>query len=37
MFDIATQFMIQLVELIPGVIGIYLIFDLMGSLLFGKR
>lgn len=37
MFDIAIQFMIQLVELIPGVIGIYLIFDLMGSLLFGKR
>lgn len=37
MFDIATQFMVQLVDLIPGVIGIYLIFDLMGSLLFGKR
>lgn len=37
MFDIATQFMIQLVDLIPGVMGIYLIFDLMGSLLFGKR
>lgn len=37
MFDIAIQFMVQLVDLIPGVIGIYLIFDLMGSLLFGKR
>lgn len=37
MFDIATQFMIQLVDLIPGVMGIYLIFDFMGSLLFGKR
>ena len=37
MFDIATQFMIQLIDLIPGVIGIYLVFDLMGSLLFGKR
>ena len=37
MFDIATQFMVQLVDLIPGTIGIYLIFDLMGSLLFGKR
>lgn len=37
MFDIAIQFMVQLVYLIPGVIGIYLIFDLMGSLLFGKR
>ena len=37
MFDIATQFMVQLVGLIPAVMGIYLIFDLMGSLLFGKR
>lgn len=37
MFDIATQFMVQLVDLIPAVMGIYLIFDLMGSLLFGKR
>ena len=37
MFDIAIKFMVQLVDLIPGVIGIYLIFDLMGSLLFGKR
>ena len=37
MFDIAIQFMIQLVDLIPGVIGLYLIFDFMGSLLFGKR
>ena len=37
MFDIATQFMVQLIDLIPGVIGIYLIFDLMGSLLYGKR
>ena len=37
MFDIATQFMVQLVGLIPAIIGIYLIFDLMGSLLFGKR
>lgn len=37
MFDIATNFMVQLVDLIPAVIGIYLIFDLMGSLLFGKR
>lgn len=37
MFDIAIQFMVQLVDLIPGVIGIYLIFDLIGSLLFGKR
>lgn len=37
MFDVATQMMIQLIDLIPGVIGLYLIFDFMGSLLFGKR
>ena len=36
MFEVAIQFMVQLVELIPGVIGIYLIFDLLGSLLFGR-
>lgn len=37
MFDVATQFMIQLIDLIPGIMGLYLIFDFMGSLLFGKR
>lgn len=36
MFEVAIQFMVQLVELIPGVIGIYLIFDFLGSLLFGR-
>lgn len=37
MFDIATSFMIRLVELMPGVFGVYILFDLIGSLLFGKR
>lgn len=37
MFDIATQFMVQLVDLIPAIIGIYVLFDLIGGLLFGKR
>ena len=37
MFDIATNFMIQLVQLMPGVFGIYILFDFIGSLLFGKR
>ncbi len=37
MFDIAIQFMVQLVGLMPAVFGIYLLFDLIGSLLFGKR
>ena len=36
MFDVSIQFIIQLIDLIPGVIGIYVIFDLLGSLLFGK-
>lgn len=37
MFEIATNMMVQLVELIPGVFGIYILFDLMGSLLFGNK
>lgn len=36
MFDIAIQFMVQMVSLIPAVFAIYIIFDLMGSLLFNK-
>lgn len=37
MFEVAMQFMVQLVDFIPGVIVLYVIFDLMGSLIFGKR
>lgn len=37
MFDIATQFMVQMVELLPGVFGLFILFDLIGSLLFGKK
>lgn len=37
MFDVAIQFMVQMVELIPGVFGLYILFDLLGSLLFNKR
>lgn len=36
MFEASLQFMVQLVDLIPGVIGVYVLFDLLGSLLFGK-
>lgn len=36
MFDVSLQFIIQLVDLIPGVIGVYVLFDLLGSLMFGK-
>lgn len=37
MFEIATEFMVQLVDFIPGIFGLYIIFDLTGSLLFGKK
>lgn len=37
MFEVALQFMQQLITLIPGILGIYLIFDFVGSLLFGKK
>ncbi len=37
MFDISIQFMVQLVDLLPAVFAIYVLFDLIGSLLFGKR
>ena len=36
MFEIATQFMVQLVDFIPPVFGIYVLFDMLGSLLFGR-
>lgn len=37
MFDIAIQFMLQLVDIMMPCIAIYILFDFMGSLLFGKR
>lgn len=37
MFEVAISFMVQLVSLIIPIIAIYIIFDLMGSLLFNKR
>lgn len=37
MFDVATQYMVQLVKLLPGVIALWLLFDLMGGLIFGKK
>lgn len=37
MFEIVGEFMVQLVGLMPAVFGIYVLFDLIGSLLFGKR
>lgn len=37
MFDVAVDFIVQMVNLIPVVFALYIIFDFMGSLLFGKR
>lgn len=37
MFDIAIAFMKQMVDLIIPVIALYIMFDFMGSLLFGRR
>lgn len=37
MFDVAIQLMVQLVQLLPAFIGVYMIFDLLGSLIFGKN
>lgn len=37
MFDIAMAFINDMVDLIVPVIAIYILFDLMGSLLFGGR
>lgn len=37
MFEVATTFLEQLITLIPGFIGLYVLFDLIGALLFGKR
>lgn len=37
MFDISIAFMKQLVDLIIPMISIYVLFDFIGSLLFGKN
>lgn len=37
MFECAEQMLVQLIGIMPQIIGIYLLLDLTGSLLFGKR
>lgn len=37
MFDIAIEFMKQLVDIMPACFGLYILFDLIGTLLFGKK
>lgn len=36
MFDIACQLLVQFIELLPCFIGIYIIFDFLGSFFFSK-
>lgn len=36
MFDVAIQFLLQLIDFIVPVFGIYVLFDLIGSLLFNR-
>lgn len=37
MFDVMATMLGQLISLIPALIGIYITFDMIGSLLFSKR
>lgn len=37
MFEISLTFMSQLIDLIVPMIAIYVLFDLTGSILFGKK
>lgn len=37
MFEIAMSLLTQLVSLLPGILGLWVLFDLIGSLLIGGR
>lgn len=37
MFDVALTFLSQLIDLIIPMIAIYILFDWIGTLLFGRR
>lgn len=37
MFEVAQQFIIQLIDFIPGLIGLWLLFGFVGDLLFGSK
>ena len=37
MFEVADLMLSQLATLIPFILALYILFDLLGSLLFGKR
>lgn len=37
MFDLVVQMFVQLIDLIPVVFGVYILFDLIGTILFGTK
>lgn len=37
MFEISLSFLSQLIDLIPSLIALYILFDFVGMLLFDKR
>ena len=37
MFEVALTFMSQLIDLMVPMIGLYILFDWIGTLLFGRR
>lgn len=37
MFDVACDLMVQLIEILPGYLVLFLIFDFLGSFFFGKN
>ena len=37
MFDVVVAFFVELIGLLPVIFALYVIFDFIGSLLFGKN
>ncbi len=37
MFEISEQMLVQLIDILPELIVIYIVFDFLGSFFFGKR
>lgn len=37
MFEVTEQLLIQLIECLPILIVLYIVFDFLGSFFFGKR
>lgn len=37
MIDCSIQMLSSLIDIMPAIIGIYIMFDFLGTLLFGKR